>query len=376
MKEKVIENSMAIAEAVKLCKPDVIAAYPITPQTHIVEHLSEMVSNGELDSEFVRVESEHSALSVCIGAEATGARTFTATNSQGLAYMSEMLFVASGMKLPLVMAVTNRALSAPLNIWNDHSDTMAQRDSGWIQLFCENSQESFDTIIQAYKIAEISKVPVMVCVDGFTLSHLWEPVKLLSEEHVRSFLPAYSPSKKLDTENPATFGTIATPIYYQSFKMNQQKTMLASEAQIKEVNREFGEKFGRHYGNGLVESYHSEDSKKIIVAMGSICGTIKETIDQLREKRSKVGLLRIKAFRPFPEKELAKMLDKAEEVIVIDRAVSFGSTPPLYTEIRPLVGKKTKLKGIVTGLGGKDITPEIIENIISQKKQKEDIEWL
>jgi len=281
--KKLIEGSHAIAEAVRLCDPKVIAAYPITPQTHIVEKLSEMVANGELDSEYIRVESEHSAMAACIGAQATGVRTYTASCSQGLALMWELLHIASGMRLPIVMNVVNRTLSAPLGIWNDWSDSIGCRDTGWIQLYCQNAQEALDTLIQAYKITENKEVllPAMVCIDGFYISHTYEPVDI--PESVKNFLGNYKPESFLDTKKPMTLGAYATPDYFQEFKQQQQIAIENSKEMIKKTNKEFADKFQRSYGNGLIEMTNPE-ADYIIITMGSIAGTIKHIIEKKMSK--------------------------------------------------------------------------------------------
>jgi len=374
---KVLECSQAIAEAVRLCRPGVIAAYPITPQTHIVEQLAEFESHGKLNSKYINVESEHSAMSACIGAQAAGVRTFTASNSQGLALMSEMLFIASGLRLPIVMAISNRALSAPINIWNDQSDTIAQRDSSWIQLYCESSQEAFDTTIQAYKIAEKCSLPIMVCVDGFTLSHVWEPVFTLKQEDVDSFLPSYNPANKLDIDNPKTFGPIGGPASYIYFKKQQQEAMLDSIYLIKQVNSEFSKKFSRIYGDGLIETYKFENAESAIVAMGSVCGTIRTVIDELRKKGKKIGMLKVKCFRPFPNNEILKTCKNLKNIAVIDKDISFGNAGALFTEIKAaLKDTNVKMNNFIAGLGGKDITQEDILKIYSKLGQKEEIEWI
>ncbi len=352
--KKIQECSKAVAEAVKLCRPKVIAAYPITPQTHIVEALADLVGNKELDAEYINVESEHSALSACVGAQATGIRTFTATCSQGLALMHEILFVASGLRLPIVMAVANRALSAPISIWNDHSDSIAARDSGWIQLYVESSQEAFDTIIQAYKIAEKCLLPVMVCLDGYILSHLYEPIDNLTQQEVNKFLPEYNPKIKLDPKNPMTIGAIADPNYYMEFKKEQHDAMLNSIKVIEQVNDEFKKEFKRSYGNGLIETYNIK-AKKLFVAMGSVCGTIKELVDRNKE----YGLIKIKCFRPFPEEELKKII-KNKELIVVDKDISFGNEGALAIEIKTISGD---VKGVIAGLGGRDITIDGLKKI-------------
>jgi pyruvate ferredoxin oxidoreductase alpha subunit len=361
---KAIQCSKAIAEAVRLAKPDVIASYPITPQTLIVEELAKMYANGKLDAEFINVESEHSAISACIGSAACGSRTFTSSSSQGLALMHEMLFIASGMRLPIVMVTVNRALSAPLNIWCDHSDAMAQRDSGWIQLYCESVQEAHDTVFQAYKIAENKDVmlPIMVCINGFTLSHVSENAELLNEKQVSSFLPAYKLLYKLDINKPVTLGSIAYPQYYHKFKEQQQEAMRHALEVIKQVNSEFKDKFSRGYGNGLIEKYNLANANKAIIALGSQCSTIKQVISENPNK--KIGLIRIKSFRPFPEQDLKEASKNLKEIYVLDRAISLGNHAPLYTEIKATLPDKIKISSHVFGLGGQDITPEIIKEII------------
>jgi pyruvate ferredoxin oxidoreductase alpha subunit len=369
-KKKMIECSDAIAEAARLCRPALIAAYPITPQTHIVEHLASKVANGKLHAEIINVESEHSALSVCIGAQATGVRTFTASSSQGIALLSEMMFVASGMRLPIVMAVANRALSSPINIWNDHSDMMAQRDTGWLQFYCENSQEAHDTIIQAYKISENLRVmlPSAVCVDGFTLSHLWEPAILAEQHDVDAFLPAFNPLHKLDPENPMTFGPISYPNTYMQFKKQQQDAMLNALEVIKNTSKEFEKKFQRSYGDGLIETYRIEDAKNTLLCLGSVCGTARDVIDKLRKKGKKVGMIKIKTFRPFPANELKKIAKGLEGIAVIDRAISLGNSGPVFTEVKSaLQDCSIRLKDFVAGLGGRDITEQDLVNAVEGK---------
>ncbi len=314
-----------------------------------MERLADFVSNKEMDSEYINVESEHSAMSACIGAQAAGVRTFTATCSQGLALMHEVLFIASGLRLPIVMANVNRALSAPISIWNDHSDSIAERDSGWIQLYVESSQEAFDTIIQAYKIAEKSLLPVMVCLDGYILSHVYEPISTLTQQQVDKFLPNYKPKFKLDPNNPLTVGPIADPNYYMEFKKEQHEAILNSIKIIKQTNNEFKKLFNRSYGNGLIETYNI-NAKKLFVAMGSVCGTIKELIDRNKQ----YGLIKIKCFRPFPKEEL-KRLVKNKELIVIDKNISFGNEGALAIEIKTI---SPYVKSVIAGLGGRDITIE------------------
>jgi pyruvate ferredoxin oxidoreductase alpha subunit len=351
--KKVIEGSHAIAEAVKLCEPGLIAAYPITPQTHIIERLSEMVADGEMKAKYVNAESEHSAMSLCLGAQATGVRTFTASASQGIALMHEVLYVASGMRLPIVMAVANRSLSAPLNIWNDWSDTFAERDSGWIQLYCESAQEAFDTVIQAYKIAENEKIllPVMVCIDGFFLSHVYEPVDLADAKLVKKFLPKYS-GRVIDFNNPVSQGMWAGPDHYQEFKMEQHEAMRWAREVIRETNAEFKEVFGRSYGNGLIETYNMENAKYAIVTMGSLAGTAKHIIRE--RKIEDMGLIRVKSFRPFPMSEIKKAIKGIESIGVLEKDISPGMGGALCYEIRGLT-RKTNVSTFVGGLGGRDV---------------------
>lgn len=376
-KKVVMECSQAVAHAVKQCNPGVIAAYPITPQTHIVETLADYVNKGLLNSKYINVESEHSALSACIGAQATGVRTFTATNSQGLALMSEILFITSGMRLPVVMGISNRALSAPLNIWNDHSDSIAQRDSGWIQLYCEDSQEAYDTTIQAYKIAESVNLPVMVCIDGFTLSHVWENVEILEDNNVSSFLPKYKPLFKLDPDKPLTMGPIVMPDLYTEFKKQQQNAIIKSADMIKQINSEFLDKFSRNYGDGLIERYMMDDADYAFIAMGSVCGTIRYAIDKLRNKGKKAGLIKVRCFRPFPNGGIIKSCENLKGVAVIDKDISLGNAGSLYTETKAaLKESKIKINNFIAGLGGRDITPEMLISCLDKIGSKEEIIWL
>lgn len=365
---KVIEGSHAIAEAVKLAGPKVIAAYPISPQTHIVEKLADMAANGEIDAEYLNVESEHSALAACIGAQATGVRTFTATASQGLALMFELLHIASGMRLPLVMAVSNRALSAPLNIWNDWSDSISCRDSGWIQLYCETPQEAYDTVLHAYRIAEHRKVllPVMVCVDGYYLTHTYEPVSILRS--AKGFLDAYEPHFVLDAKNPLSVGEYANPDYYQEFKEAQHEAMGNAANIIGDVNSEFGERFGRAYGNGLLETYNMESASHAVLTMGTLSGTIKHFIQ--KEKITDIGLIRLRAFRPFPSEALAKICSQVQNIAVIEKDISFGSGGALATELKSVTEKP--VSSFIGGLGGRDITMQQIRDVFdAARKGKE-----
>lgn len=359
---KGIEVSIAASEAAKLARVEAIAAYPITPQTHIVEHLSDMVANGEMDAVYVTVESEHSALSACIGTSAAGARTFTSTSAQGLELMHEILFIASGLRLPIVMAVANRALSSPLSIWNDHSDVMAARDAGWIQLFCENGQEVVDTIIMAFKIAEDPRVllPVMVNLDGFQLSHVVEPIDFPEQKDVDKFLPDYKPLYTLHPDKPVTMGAYATPELYTEAKFAQEQAIINSLPVIKEVLADYSKRFKRKYN--ILETYNLEKSDTVFIAMGSINENIMTAIDTMKKEKRSAGLIKIRLFRPFPDKELVELLKNKKNVIVIDRAMPGGGmNGPVYNEIAALCQRnniKAKLSNYIVGLGGRDVLPD------------------
>ncbi|MDD5614081.1 MAG: pyruvate ferredoxin oxidoreductase [Candidatus Omnitrophica bacterium] len=365
-----MEGSHAAAEAVKMIKPGVVCAYPITPQTHIVERLSEMVAGGELDAEYVNVESEHSAASVVLGSTAAGARSYTATSSQGLILMSEVLFNIAGMRLPVVLTCVNRALSAPINIWNDHQDSMAVRDSGWIQLYAENNQEVHDLHFAAYKIAEHKDImlPVMVCMDGFILSHGYEVLDLAEQSQVDKYLPGYKPAYKLDTEDPLTMGLLGSPEVYTETRYAIQKTMDEALALIEKEEREFEKIFNRKQPL-LIESYKTEGADKVLIAMGSICGTIKEVVDELRAKGQKVGLVKIVCFRPLPVEKISQALKGVKHIGVLDKAISLGAFGPLHLEISALAQIKNiatqPVSGFIAGLGGRDIRPKTIKEIFS-----------
>jgi len=372
-KRRGLEVSLAISEAVKLSRPDVIAAYPITPQTHIVEELAQMVADGELDSEFIMVESEHSAMSACCGASATGARAFTATASQGLALMHEVLFIASGLRLPIVMAVANRALSAPLSIWGDQSDIMAERDAGWIQVFAETGQDAFDLTIQSFRWAEDPRVllPAIVNIDGFTLTHVIEPLEVESQEDIDSFLPPYDPPIRLDPEKPVSIGPVGFPEIYTEIKKQQNEALLGAYPVIVEVWEEFEKAFGRKYSP--VEEFMTEDARIIICLAGAISGTARIAVEQMRSEGKKVGLLRIRLWRPFPFEDVRKALCKAEAVSVIDRALSFGGPGgPIFSEIRSALfplDEKPSVLGFIAGLGGRDVTIENFREIVEETEQ-------
>jgi len=370
----------AVAYAVKQSDVDVVAAYPITPQTIIVERFSDYVANGEVQTEFVCTESEHSAMTACLAASATGARTFTASASAGLALMHEMLFVTSGCRAPVVMAIANRALSAPLNIHCDHSDSMAQRDSGWIQMYAENAQEAYDSVIQAFRIAEDLQVllPVIVGLDGFTLSHSLENVNVLPDDVVKEFvgtrqLPLVKTHEgkdvpfKLDPDNPMTMGPIAFPDYYFEFKRQQDEAMKNALAVIQQVNKEFAEVSGRSYGNGLVDAYCLDDAEVAAVCLGSTAGTMKTVVDELRQEGVKAGLLRLRTFRPLPVEEIRRALKNVKAVAVMDRSMSFGGDGgAVFHEVRHVlydVAAHPYVVNYIYGLGGRDSSPKELRTI-------------
>ncbi len=369
---QIMEGSHAIALAVKVARPNVVAAYPITPQTHIVEDISQLIADGDLAAEYVKVESEHSAMSVCVGASATGARTYTATTSQGLALMHEVLFNAAGMRLPIVMTVANRALSAPLNIWNDHQDSISERDSGWIQVYAEDNTEASDMTVQAYRIAEDNRVsiPMMVCMDGYTLTHTYEPVDVLEQELVDSFLPPYEPADSLDVYDPKSFGMFADPNYYTEFRYQNHKALEDAKTVITQVSAEFGEIFGRKHGD-LIETYRCDNADFIAIAMGSVVGTLKDTVDELRAQGERVGAIKVRSYRPFPVEEIRNALADVEAAAVLDRNVSLGFEGALFTDIKAsLYGSKNvpNVYGFIAGLGGRDITKRTFTKMFTKIK--------
>ncbi len=371
-----LEGSMAVAKMVQLCRPGVVSAYPITPQTHIVEELAQMVADGHLDSQFINVESEHSAASAVLGAQAAGVRSYTATSSQGLFYMAEVVFNIAGMRLPVVMTTAARAISAPINIWNDHQDVISLRDAGWIQLHAEDIQEAADLHLIAYRLGEDSSImlPVMVVMDGFILTHGVETIDIPTQEQVNKFLPAYKALYKLDTENPMTLGPLVDPDSYMETRYALEETHKEALALIPKLTAEFAKVFGRTY-SGLIEGYRIKDAEKVIVALGSVCGTVKEVIDELREKGKKVGLLKITSFRPFPTQEIYEALKGIPKIAVIDRAISPGSFAPLAGEIKSVFFGKTKkpqmISSFIVGLGGRDITKDSIREIFRLLTGKE-----
>jgi pyruvate ferredoxin oxidoreductase alpha subunit len=356
-----MEVSIAAAEAVKQANVDVISAYPITPQTHIVEHLSEIVANGEMDAEFFCVESEHSALSVCVGAAAAGSRTFTCTSSQGLALMSEITYIASGLRLPMLMIVANRTLSAPLSIWNDHSDAMMIRDCGWVQYFVENGQEVYDHVFISYRLGEDRKVlfPVIINMDGFVLSHVIEPIELIEQEKIDQFLPPYQPLYRLHPDQPITMGAFALPAIFTETKKAQEVALRASMGKILEVWKAFGDMTGRYYQP--VETYRAEDAETLLVTMGSIGETASVAIDKMREEGRSVGLVKIRLWRPFPFEALKQATLHAKNLVVIDRAISVGGPGgPVASEVKAAIyGEpiRPSIYNCAAGISGRDVTP-------------------
>ncbi|BDZ66622.1 pyruvate synthase subunit PorA [Methanobacterium ferruginis] len=375
MVKKVFTANRSVAEAVKLAKPQVVPVYPITPQTTISEYLAQFVADGDMKAEYIRVESEHSAISAALGASGAGVRVFTATSSQGLALMHEILFAAAGMRSPIVLVDANRALSAPLSIWNDQQDTISERDSGWLQIYAENAQEALDAVLIAYRVAEDRDVllPCMVCIDGYFLTHTVEPLEVPSQEEVDQFLPPYKPYAFLDPENPMSIGTFTDPEYYMEARYAIEEAMERSKEVIAKANEEFAEIFGRKYD--FIEPYQCDDAEIIIVAMGSVCGTIKDVIDSLRDEGEKIGLLKLRVFRPFPTQEMKEVLEKASKVAVLDKNISFGMGGVLYNNIKAKTN--ADVYGFIAGLGGRDITPEYIKEIVAKTKNPtREIEWI
>lgn len=376
-----LTGGAASAEALRQINPFVMPVYPITPQTPIVESFAKYCADGKSLTEIITVESEHSAISAAIGSEAAGVRTVTATSSQGLALMNEILYIASGMRLPILMLISARALSAPLNIHGDHSDVMGARDTGWIQLFSESVQEVYDNTIIGIRLAEKSNLPIMVVMDGFTTSHNVENLELISDEVVADFVGEYkNENALLDTENPVTYGPVALANSYFEFKLDQEKAMDQVVNNCQEVMSDFSQISGRNYD--VIEEYQMEDAESVIIVMGATAGTVKDAVDNLRNKGQKVGLLKIKLFRPFPFEIVAKALAKVKNVAVLDKAMSSGSKPALYTEILTLIFEnelKIKVNSYVYGLGGRDIFIKDIEKIFNdlmEGKFKKEIQYL
>jgi len=354
---KQTEGSRAVAAAVALCRPEVICAYPISPQTHIVEALGELVKSGELSRcEFINVESEFAAMSVAIGASAAGARAYTATASQGLLYMAEAVFNASGLGLPIVMTVANRAIGAPINIWNDHTDAMSQRDCGWIQLFAETNQEALDLHIQAFRLGEELSLPVMVCMDGFILTHAYERVDLPTQEQVDAWLPAFEPRQVLDPAEPVSIGAMVGPEAFMEVRyLAHTKQMRALEL-IPGWAEEFRRAFGRDTG-GLMHTYRTDDAEVIVVALGSVLGTVKDTVDEMRGRGARIGVLGITCFRPWPAAAVREALGRADRVVVLEKSLAVGLGGIVSSNVRTsYTGSPDRVHTLIAGLGGRSIT--------------------
>ncbi len=380
---KQTEGSHAVAEAVALCRPEVICAYPISPQTHIVEGIGEMVKSGQLQNcEFINVESEFAAMSVAIGASAAGVRSYTATASQGLLYMVEAIYNASGLGLPIVMTVANRAIGAPINIWNDHSDSLSQRDCGWIQLFAETNQEALDLHIQAFKLAEELSLPVMVCMDGFILTHAYERVDMPTQEQVDSFLPPYEPRQVLDTMNPVSIGAMVGPEAFMEVRYLAHAKQMQALERIPQLAKEFQSIFGRDTG-GLTRTYRHKDAETMVVAMGSVLGTIKDTIDEMRDAGINIGALGITSYRPFPLEEVRKALQHAKRVIVLEKSMAIGIGGIVSTDVGiALANLDLHCYTVVAGLGGRPITKKSLHDLFSLATRDElkpltflDLDW-
>ena len=376
---KQTEGSHAVAEAVALCRPEVICAYPISPQTHIVEGVGELVKSGELKNcEFINVESEFAALSVAIGSSAAGARTYTATASQGLLFMAEAVYNVSGLGLPIVMTIGNRAIGAPINIWNDQSDSMALRDAGWIQLFAETNQEAADLHIQAFKLAEAMSLPVMVCMDGFILTHAYERVDIPDQEQVDAFLPPFHPRQVLDPAHPYSIGAMVGPEAFMEVRYLAHAKQLQALKEIPEIAAEFKETFGRESG-GLIHCYRTDDAETIVVSLGSVCGTIKDVVDGMRDGGSRIGVVSLCAFRPFPSEALRTALGTCERVVVVEKCLAPGRGGIVASEVRfALRGMTTPVHTVIAGLGGRPITrPSLVQLFESAlRNELEDIHFL
>lgn len=352
---KQIEGSMALAQAVGLCRPAVVCAYPITPQTHIVEGLGSLVKDGTLKNcDYINVESEFAALSVAIGSSAAGVRSYTATSSQGLLFMAEAVYNAAGLGLPIVMTLGNRAIGSPINIWNDQSDAMSMRDAGWLQLFAEDNQEAVDLHIQAFRIAEELKIPVMVCVDGFILTHAVEQIDVPDQKQVDAFLPPYKPVIKMDLEHPTSIGTMVGPDAFMEVRyLDHRKQQRAAEV-IEETARAFKSVFGREAG-GLIRTYHMDDAETAIVAMGSVVGTLKDMVDEKRAAGEKIGIVSICSFRPFPSAQIGAALKNAKRVIVLEKALLSGQGGAYTPQIKATVDQSIPVTTLIAGLGGRPI---------------------
>jgi pyruvate ferredoxin oxidoreductase alpha subunit len=364
---KQIEGSHAVAEAIQLARPEVICAYPISPQTHIVEALGQLVKSGELDHcEYLNVESEFAAMSVAIGSSAAGARTYTATASQGLLFMVEAVYNASGLGLPIVMTVANRAIGAPINIWNDHTDSMSQRDCGWIQLFAESNQEAADMHILAFRLAEELSLPVMVCMDGFILTHAYEQVDIPTQEQVDAFLPPYSPRQVLDPQDPVSIGAMVGPEAFTEVRYLAHAKQMQALDLLPKICDEFKTIFGREIGP-LVSPYRMEDADTVVIALGSVLGTIKDTIDEMRADGIRIGALGLTSFRPFPLAAIRSALAKASRIVVLEKSLAVGIGGIVATDVRlALDGMEKKIFTVVAGLGGRNITRSSLHRVFRQ----------
>jgi pyruvate ferredoxin oxidoreductase alpha subunit len=381
-----LEVSLSAAEAVKMANVDCIAAYPITPQTHIVEHLSELVNNGELDAEFIPVESEHSAMSVCAGVSAVGARGFTCTSSQGLALMNEIVHIVASMRLPMVMILANRSMSAPISIWNDHTDVMSIRDCGWIQVFANNGQETFDHVLFGYRVGESPNVmlPVMVHIDGFILTHVIEPVEFWEEEQVKEYLPDFKPLYPLHPDRPITMGGLGGPAIFSEVKVSQDEALIHSKGEIISAWKELGDMVGRYYNP--VETYKIEDAETIFITQGSFGETVSLVVDALREEGEPVGLVMDRLWRPFPFEEFREAVKNAKNLIVIDRAVSYGGQGgPLAIDIRSVLYEEKSRPAVtnfICGLGSRDVAINDFKDMyeramekVEERPREEDFEY-
>jgi len=377
--KRVLTGNFAAAYAAMAARVQVISAYPITPQTTIVEILSELVARGELAADFVKVESEHSALASCIGAQAVGARTFTATSAQGLALMHELIHWTARARLPIVLANVNRAMAPGWSIWADATDAISERDTGWIQMYCENNQEVFDSILMSYRIGERDDVllPTLVNLDAFFLSHTSQVVDLYDEARIDAFLPSYKPKIKLDVDEPRSFGALTSPEYYYEFSYKIQKAHERAREIIPLIGREFGDTFGRSYD--LAEAYRCDDAEYILVTYGTMAGTAKVSADRLRERGVKAGIYKIRYLRPFPSEQLAAACRNAKSVGVVDRAISYGQEGPFFTETKSsLYGSSLPLYGFIAGLGGRDVSVADLESMFlrMQKEPPSPLIWI
>jgi pyruvate ferredoxin oxidoreductase alpha subunit len=372
-KLSVMEGSMAIARAVQVCRPDVISAYPITPQTHIIEFLAKMVADGELDTEYIHADSEFSAASILAGSSATGVRSYTASSSQGLLLMTEVIYYLARTRLPVVFTGCNRQVTAPIGLQPDHQDTLSLRDSGMIQLYVEDVQEAYDTHVQAFKIAEDHDIllPVMVCVDGFTLTHVYEPVKTFDQADVDAFLPRFEPVHYVTPERPMVFGSGTDDVNTMEFHYMNHQAVMRAKKKIETVAREFEAAFGQYHG-GLIDTYATEDAEVILVAMGSVLGTLREAVDVLRAEGVKVGLVKVRSFRPFPSEELRQALGRAGVVAVFDRALSFGSQGILATEVKMALydaPQRPLVQGLMAGFGGREVNLDTVRGIVERARR-------